>query len=122
MESESKDALIMPDQPVTMGQLLQIISQLNTNKPPPSPPPPPPTETITNTAFSISEKLTHQNYTMWSRLMQLALNGRGRLNHIIADPPPSTDQEYSQWARRDSMVISWIIESIHPDLVNQFID
>ncbi|XP_057523601.1 uncharacterized protein LOC130803502 [Amaranthus tricolor] len=120
---ESKDTIIMPDQPVTMGQLLQLFSQLNTNKPPP-----PPSETSTSTTtisiptFSISEKLTHQNYTMWSRLMQLALSGRDRLNHIIADPPPQTDQEYSQWTRRDSVVISWIIESIHPDLVNQFID
>ena len=94
---ESNDTLIMPDQPVTMGQLLQLFSQINTNKPPPPPP-----ETITNTTtisiptFSMSEKLTHQNYTMWSRLMQLALSGRDRLNHIIADPPPQTDQEYSQ--------------------------
>ncbi|XP_057543984.1 uncharacterized protein LOC130823381 [Amaranthus tricolor] len=106
-----------------MGQLLQLFSQLNTNKPPP-----PPSETSTSTTtisiptFSISGKLTHHNYTMWSRLMQLALSGRDRLNHIIDDPPPQTDQEYSQWTRRDSVVISWIIESIHPDLVNQFID
>ena len=70
METDSK-SIITPDQPVTMGQLLQLVSQLNTNKPP--------TETIANTpSFSISEKLNHQNYTKWSRLMHLAISGRGR--------------------------------------------
>ena len=55
MENESK-AIIEPDQPVTMGQLLQLFQQLNPNKQP--------TELVTNTQTPIiSEKLTNQNYT-----------------------------------------------------------
>ena len=114
MESDSK-SVITPDQPITMGQLLQLFSQLNTNKPP--------NETIANTpSFSIFEKLNHQNYTKWSGLMYLAISGRGRLNHIIAEPPSPKGLEYSQWAKQDSIANSWIIESIEPDLVKQFLD
>ena len=114
MENESK-AIIEPDQPVTMGQLLQLFQQLNPNKQP--------TELVTNTQTPIiSEKLTNQNYTKWSRLMHLAISGRGRLKHIIADPPTKNHPEYNQWTRYDSIVISWILENIDTDLVNQFLD
>ena len=55
MENEFR-AIIEPDQPVTMGQLLQLFQQLNPNKQP--------TELVTNTQTPIiSEKLTNQNYT-----------------------------------------------------------
>ena len=111
MEEEPR-TVITPDQPVTMGQLLQLINQLNTNKLP--------TEN-TNT-LSISEKLTNQNYTKWSRLMHLTISGRGRLNHIIDDPPSKIDPAYNQWTRSDSIVISWILENIDSDLVNRYLD
>ena len=114
MEKEF-ETIITPDQPVTMGQLLQLLQQLNPNKLP--------TKTTTNTqTLSISEKLTNQNYTKWSRLMHLAISGRDRLNHIIADLPSKNDPAYNQWTRNDSIVIFWILENINPDLVNQFLD
>ncbi|XP_057540778.1 uncharacterized protein LOC130818633 [Amaranthus tricolor] len=114
MADESR-TVIAPDQPVTMGQLLQLFKQLNSNQPS--------TETVTNThTLSISEKLTNQNYTKWSRLMHFAISGRDRLNHIIDDPPSTNDPVYSQWIKRDSIVISWILENIDSDLVNQYLD
>ena len=51
----------------------------------------------------------------------MAISGRGQLNHIIAEPPPKTDPGYSQWTRYDS-IVSWIIEKIDLELVNQFLD
>ena len=36
--------------------------------------------------------------------------------------PHHQDPEYRQWARQDSIVVSWITESIYPNLVNQFLD
>ena len=97
MEDDSRD-IIVSDQLVIMGQLFQLIRQLNPNQQP--------IETITSSPLLISEKLTNQNYTKWTRLMHLAISGRGRLNHIIAEPPPTTDLGYNQWARYDSIVIS----------------
>ena len=111
MEEEPR-TVITPDQPVTMGQLLQLINQLNCNK----------LSTENTNTLSISEKLTNQNYTKWSRLMHLAISRRGRLNHIIDDPPSKNDPAYNQWTRSDSIVISWILENIDSYLVNQYLD
>ena len=70
----------------------------------------------------ITEKLTYNNYTKWCKLMQIAVDGRGRLSHITAALVANTEPEYSQWAQQHSIVISWIIENIDADLVNQFLD
>ena len=40
---------------------------------------------------------------------------------IVASPLP-TDYEYPQCAQRDSVVISWVIDNIDADIVNQFLD
>ena len=70
----------------------------------------------------VTEKLTYHNYTMWCKLMYNAIEGRGRLNHIIAAPLDSTSPTYQQWKQRDSVVLSWIIANIRLELVNQFLD
>ncbi|XP_021764116.1 uncharacterized protein LOC110728776 isoform X1 [Chenopodium quinoa] len=54
--------------------------------------------------------------------MQLAIGGRGRLNHITAVPPSPTDLEIVKRTQRDSIVISWIIDNIEPELQNQYLD
>ena len=54
--------------------------------------------------------------------MHLAISGRAWLKHIIADPPTKNDPKYNQWTRYDLIVISWILENIDTDLVNQFLD
>ena len=54
--------------------------------------------------------------------MHSAISGRERLKYIIVDPPTKNDPEYNQWARYDSIVISWILENINTDLVNQILD
>jgi hypothetical protein len=73
MEDDSKE-VIVTDQPVTMGQWLQLIKQLNTNQQH--------TETITSTSLSISEKLTNQSYReingVMEKLMELWRSGKVR--------------------------------------------
>ena len=54
--------------------------------------------------------------------MQIAINSRGKFKHITNEPSKITDPEYPQWAIHDSIVISWIIENIDAEIVNQFID
>ena len=70
----------------------------------------------------VAEKLTYHNYTMWCKLMYIAIEGRERLDHIIAAPPDFTSPTYQQWKQRDSVVLSWIIVNTRPELVNQFLD
>ena len=95
-----------------MEQMFQMFQKFNklTN----------PTENLST--IQLSEKLNYHNYTKWCRLMHIAINSRERLKHITVEPPSSTDSEYPKWAQRDSMVISWIIDNIDADIVNQFID
>ncbi|XP_057518458.1 uncharacterized protein LOC130799377 [Amaranthus tricolor] len=97
-----------------MEQMFQYFQQLNkqtnsTNEP-------------QTTDLRVAEKLTYHNYTKWCKLIQIAIEGRGRLSHIIDVPPEPTTSNYIQWKQRDSIVLSWIIANIDSDLVNQFLD
>ena len=72
--------------------------------------------------LKLIEKLNYQNYTTWCKMMQIALECRGRLSHIIDDPPSITDPNYRTWKQKDSIVLSWIISNIDTELINQFLD
>ena len=47
---------------------------------------------------------------------------RGWLRHITALPPPDTDPTYQKWQESDSIVITWLIENIEPELITQYLD
>ena len=72
--------------------------------------------------LKLAEKLTYQNHTTWCKMMQIALECRGRHSHIIDDPPSILDPNYRTWKQKDSIVLSWIISNIDTDLMNQFLD
>lgn len=72
--------------------------------------------------LKVAEKLNHQNYTSWCKMMHIALDCRGRLNHILDEPPSPTDPAYKIWKQKDSIVLSWIISNIDTDLINHFLD
>lgn len=97
---------------VSMNRLLQLLQQINTNKPV--------TETTSN--IHLAEKMNNTNYAKWSRLMHLDISGRGRVNHIITPPLATDDPGYTSWVQRGALVFSWIIENIDADLVNQYLD
>ena len=82
MESEKQPSI---PKPVIMEDLLQLFSQLNTNKTPVEP---------TNQPLHISEKLNHGNCTKWSKLMHLNIGGWGWLNHITASLPSTDHSKY----------------------------
>ena len=86
METDGKAVI---QKPVTMEDLMQLLSQLNSNKPT--------TETTHQNIrpIQIPKKLNHKNFMKWAKLMQLELDGRGRLSHITASPPSQEDPEYT---------------------------
>jgi hypothetical protein len=102
--------MISMDQVEQMFQLFQKLNKQSSSTENPS------------SMVKITEKLTYNNYTKWCKLMQIAVGCRGRLSHITAAPVANTEPEYPQWAQQDSTVISWIIENIDADLVNQVLD
>ncbi|CAO2826180.1 unnamed protein product [Amaranthus hypochondriacus] len=103
-----------PNQLLTMTQMEQVLRMFQQMNKPEQPEPMAPSD------LKVSEKLTYHNYTMWCKLMHIAIDSRGRLNHIIVVPLKPIDPNYRQWKQRDSTVLSWIITNIELELVNQF--
>lgn len=54
--------------------------------------------------------------------MSLAIEGQGRLQHIIASPIIFDRTYLPQWKQNESVVLSWLITNIDSALVNQFLD
>ncbi|KAH6764438.1 hypothetical protein C2S51_015687 [Perilla frutescens var. frutescens] len=80
-------------------------------------------ESNQNQTVTVSIKLNEFNYSLWSRMMHLAIGGRGCLNHITGLPPPleTTDSTYHKWYQNDLTVISWIIQNMEPTLANNYV-
>jgi hypothetical protein len=108
--SNTEQQIFMMEQMERMFKMFQEMHKPNT-----------PTEII-SPDLKVAEKLNHQNYTSWCKMMQLALDCRGRLNHIIDDPPLTVEPTYKAWKQKDSIVLSWILSNIESDLINKFLD
>ena len=74
-----------------MEQMFQMFQQLSKRNNP--------TETP-SADLKVAEKINCQNYTKWCKVIQVTIKGRGRLNHIIDDPPSITDPNYKTWKQR----------------------
>ncbi|KAL3622106.1 hypothetical protein CASFOL_033517 [Castilleja foliolosa] len=72
--------------------------------------------------LNIEPKLDDSNYSLWSRKLKLSLGGRGKWHHIEDEPPKPTEPHYKLWQQSDLQVVSWMVDSLSPDLVGQFIE
>lgn len=65
-------------------------------------------------------KLNGNNYTLWKRLMLMALRGRGKSTHIsgVPQPPLPTDHNFARWEQEDQLVLTWLIDNIEDGLIN----
>ncbi|XP_058749398.1 uncharacterized protein LOC131622387 [Vicia villosa] len=91
------------------------------------PPPPPPLVESSNlmTANSLptlhqSHRLNGKNYFSWAQFMRANLKGRGKLNHIEGDPLPATDPGFTLWDNEDSLIMSWMWNSMIPEISSQY--
>ena len=81
-----------------------------------------PTSTITPTAMSnnsISQqissfRLNGQNFLSWSNSVQLVICGKGKFGYLNGSlpRPDSYDPSFSVWDINNSMVMSWLINSM----------
>lgn len=64
----------------------------------------------------IVHKLNGANYLEWAQSMKLAIDGRGKLGHLTGETtrPTSTDPTLSQWRSDNSLIISWLLNSMDP--------
>ncbi|KAL0431495.1 UNVERIFIED_CONTAM: Retrovirus-related Pol polyprotein from transposon RE2 [Sesamum radiatum] len=70
----------------------------------------------------ISTPLTSTNYLTWSCSIKRALRAKTKLGFIDGSymKPSTTDDNYEQWMKVDSMVTTWILNSISRDIVQAY--
>ncbi|XP_068331494.1 uncharacterized protein [Pyrus communis] len=70
----------------------------------------------------VSEKLNGTNYSSWSKSMLHALRAKNKIGFIDGSiKPPFEDEklgDYALWARCNSMILSWISNSVKSHLSN----
>ena len=71
----------------------------------------------------VSTKLTGTNFRRWSRAVKIALRTKVKLGFIDGSCPipAPTSPNYSQWIKCDYMVVSWLLNSIVPELADAFL-
>ena len=68
-------------------------------------------------------KLNGQNYELWSQIIEMFISGRDKLGFITSEitQPALTDSSYSKWRTENAIVKGWIINSLSPELIENFI-
>ncbi|XP_071692055.1 uncharacterized protein [Rutidosis leptorrhynchoides] len=68
-------------------------------------------------SLKISVTLNNSNYSLWSRMIKVAIGGKSEalLNHLTEDQPTSNNQK---WNQEDLVVFSWIIQNIEPHIAS----
>lgn len=67
----------------------------------------------------VSQQLTGEKYTSWSRAMIIALSVKNKLGFIdgsISKPEDNNSELMNCWIRNNSIVISWILNSISKEI------
>lgn len=61
-------------------------------------------------------KLNGKNYLKWAQSVKLAIDGRGKLGHMIGEvtQPAVDDPTRKKWRSKSSLVIVWLINSMEP--------
>ncbi|KAK6930599.1 Retrotransposon Copia-like, N-terminal [Dillenia turbinata] len=72
-----------------------------------------------NPSLQISPvKLDGTNYLSWSRSCLLFIQARGLKGYVTGEKPKPTitDSTYNQWEAENSLVMSWLINSMQPHI------
>ncbi|KAF7151998.1 hypothetical protein RHSIM_Rhsim01G0108500 [Rhododendron simsii] len=73
----------------------------------------------------VSKPLNGDNYSTWCRAMTISLNAKSKLGFVdgtITAPPAKTKpDDYVSWRRCNDMILSWILNSLTPDLADSVI-
>ncbi|KAK2633605.1 hypothetical protein Ddye_032602 [Dipteronia dyeriana] len=66
----------------------------------------------------VSKTLEEYNYGLGSRAMRISVSAKNKLGFINGSVKAlvSTDAKFPIWQRYNDMVLSWILNSVHPDI------
>ena len=59
-----------------------------------------------------SNKLNGRNYLKWSHIVKTFLKGKEKICHLMNNPPSPEDPKFTPWDEEDSVIMSWIRNSI----------
>lgn len=76
-----------------------------------------------SSAAQIGIKLNDTNYALWSQVVEMFIFGKDKLGYINGDitQPELTDSSYRRWRTENSIVKGRIINSMEPELIDNFI-
>lgn len=78
---------------------------------------------LDSTPVSITnQKLHGNNYLAWSRAVELFITGRGKKEYLSETMacPSETDPKFPTWEAENSMIMSWLLGSMIPEVSNTF--
>lgn len=67
-------------------------------------------------------KLNGQNFLQWSKSVMMFICGKGKDDHLTGDGTPSKkeDPKFKAWKSENSMVMSWLINSMNDEIGENF--
>lgn len=61
-------------------------------------------------------KLNNENFVLWSRGVVKSLTTQGKENYLTDEPPASESKDYRKWLQEDTMVTTWLWNSMDPSV------
>ena len=79
---------------------------------------------IDNSSVQIAaEKLNGKNFREWAQTVKLAIGGKSKMEYLTGEvkQPETTDTKaFQRWQSENSMVMSWLINSMQPTISRTF--
>lgn len=69
----------------------------------------------------VSQLLTGDNYPTWRRAIRMALSAKNKMGFVNGTILKPEGPEAAKWERCNDMVLSWLLNSISPDIANSVI-
>ncbi|KAF3772741.1 hypothetical protein EJ110_NYTH57106 [Nymphaea thermarum] len=69
-------------------------------------------------SYGSTVKLDGHNYELWSRSFMLSVKGHQKKHIIEEDEPINKTGKYITWEEDDSMVMSWMMNSVQPQIAS----
>ncbi|KAK0600689.1 hypothetical protein LWI29_017477 [Acer saccharum] len=73
--------------------------------------------------FPTSNTLNENNYTLWSKVMKMRINGRKMWGYISGTKtkPAEGSEEYENWCSENDKVKGWLCDSMSTTLMNRYV-
>jgi gag-polypeptide of LTR copia-type len=109
MIEKSESVILLENLTATLSQLLQQNKPVNPSQ--------------DGLASTMTIKLDGKNFNLWSQMLKMKLSCRDKLGYINGSitRPSETDVNYRKWHMEDPLVKDYLINSMDPSLVDNFL-